>query len=527
MIKRFFIAVTLAIFCLPVETFANLEKTNSSETSTLITCVKEGVSEIEGFTNEIFSTTTSIEDKYSILSKIDSKVKQMLDLFEKSSPEEKEMARKIINGSDCLLLKKSLFAEKKAIAFCHNFAPNTDAAALRATKRLSQICNKGGEQLSWTVCANDKPHAWCNGVQDQFWMDFFTRHQYTEKIIVPGNGRWAEDSQWEWGKHAYEAVKEQFVPYIYSSSHSPSAHVAAWLYKQKYPNTIWIAEFGDPLFMGVDNKPRSITKKYNGSQKFLNSFWRDIEQYVYNEADHIIFTNKNQQVYMLDVNPPKDRDAVEAKSWIWHHPKTDKRYADIFCSNYHLDENNINIGFFGSFYNKRTEKPMLELLKNPRVHIHIFTNALAQKRKQIESISNRIHVNSLVTYMECLNLCKKMDYLFVNDVDFPGKINPYLPSKLSNYLSVNVPVIAIVYPNTTMAQLNEKNLFKFFSSVPEDFVFSLKKINEDSVTAIKKLLDKPKVARHTPITPTSQKVNRKLNNNTRFTRRKNITIRHL
>ncbi len=51
----------------------------------------------------------------------------------------------------------------------------------------------------------------------------------------------------------------------------------------------------DPIYMGTDNKERKYAKHYDDQLSFLNTFWKDIEFNVIDNADIVIFTNKNQK----------------------------------------------------------------------------------------------------------------------------------------------------------------------------------------------------------------------------------------
>jgi len=427
---------------------------------------------IERMAKTLLEGDYTLEYRYFVLAKIDAAMNFMVRFFENEcTQEEKEAARKLIFASDCPFVNKSRFAEKEAIAFCHNFSPAVDASAFVASKRLAQISKQIGEPLSWTVVCADMSK---NRKLDILWEHFYTKYQYSQKNVVSDRVAFNEDAQYEWGEMAFNEMKDHFVPYIYSRSMWAGSHVAAWLYKKAYPDTIWIAEFSDPVSMNTDNRKRQPTRIYSGSKSFLNTFWQDIEQWVFDNADHIIFTNENQKKYMLDNNPPKSRDAVENKAWVWHHPRISDKYANIIVADYSLDDDNINIGYFGTFYANRSAEPMFELLKNPKVHIHIFTQVTDELKAKVKKISDRIHLHGLVSQFEVLNIASRLDYLFLNDIEFNGEINPYLPSKLSDYLAVDTYVIALVREGTPLYLIDDEKLLKF-TELNEEIVNELKK----------------------------------------------------
>ena len=54
-----------------------------------------------------------------------------------------------------------------------------------------------------------------------------------------------------------------------------------------------------------------------------------------------------------------------------------------------------------------------------------------------------------------------MDYLYINDIDFIGDINPYIPSKLADYISVGTKIIAKINKNSPMDLLYHPNIVKY------------------------------------------------------------------
>ena len=125
---------------------------------------------------------------------------------------------------------------------------------------------------------------------------------------------------------------------------------------------------------------------------------------------------------MLSYHDEIDGD-IDSKCIVLNHPIINSKYAHIIESNYSIDESKINIAYFGSFYKNRSGEDLLKFLSNPNVILHLFTS-----NKDDIPVDKRIMVNNLVSNLEFLNIASKMDYLYLNDVTFPGDVNPYLPS---------------------------------------------------------------------------------------------------
>ena len=62
-----------------------------------------------------------------------------------------------------------------------------------------------------------------------------------------------------------------------------------------------------------------------------------------------------------------------------------------------------------------------------------------------------VRVNGYRPFLEFLNLTTRFDVLLVNDADHEG-INPYLPSKLSDYLGSGSDVWAISQPGSVLSR---------------------------------------------------------------------------
>ena len=85
-----------------------------------------------------------------------------------------------------------------------------------------------------------------------------------------------------------------------------------------------------------------------------------------------------------------------------------------------------------------------------------------------------IIVNDVVSNLEFLNIASKMRYLYLNDVYYRGEKNPYLPSKLADYLSTGTKVIAKINGDTPMNSYQHENIIKIHE-VDDDFALSLQK----------------------------------------------------
>ncbi|WP_026581957.1 glycosyltransferase [Bacillus sp. J33] len=264
---------------------------------------------------------------------------------------------------------------------------------------------------------------------------------------------------------------------IYSRAMWPGSHFLAYHYKLLNPRVRWVAEFSDPILLDIHGKKReaniedrSFVKKANklirknyklpyvsDSNLFL---WCEYLPYIF--AEELIFTNENQLKYMIDNFPIKEvRSIIKDKAVISPHPTLELDYYKINKSKYVLDSSKVNIAYFGNFYKTRNLKDLFRGLENlneehrNNTRLHIFTANPTDLQKELKGsiIEKYINVNPYVNYNEFLNLTTKFDCLVVNDANTKKykSINPYLPSKLSDYLGSGTKIWGIYEKNSILS----------------------------------------------------------------------------
>lgn len=415
----------------------------------------------------------SISKKKTILSKIDSCTEKMLNIYTSLPESKKLIILDLISKNNIEFLNSSKFSIVKGFAFCHNFSPSGDASAYVAAKRLSQVSTLFGKPINWTVF---RAHMQSRP-QDLTFNNFFARYQCSNIYTIGSQTYWNEASQLEWGLKAFDTAKGISADIIYSRSMWAGSHVAALYYKMFNPNVKWYAEFSDPIYMDANNNIRKSTKIYTGAYEYLNNFWCDLESKVCSTADFLIFTNKNQRDYMLKMNPSvNNQDKIVKKSYILAHPILSEKYTNLVHSDYNIDKSVINIAYFGSVYANRACKTLFELAhKYEFIRLHLFVPN--GKIEYIENYDkNKIIINDFVEYFEFLNIASKMDYLYLEDIDFKYDINPYLPSKLADYLSSGTYILAKIFPNSPLSLINSHkiiNLNTFYNEYNKRFCIKI------------------------------------------------------
>lgn len=263
---------------------------------------------------------------------------------------------------------------------------------------------------------------------------------------------------------------------IYSRVMFPGSHFLALEYKLKYPEVFWSAEFSDPCLIDVFGNIRNVAMNDPVYIQRMNDLLMKkrvpildndnlfflVEYLPYVFADEIVFTNENQYRFMLDTFPVHEvRHLIERKAKVNKQPTLQKEWYYLTNSDYELDSDKVNLAYFGAFYGTRKLDILFEAIalmdKNLRekLSFHIFTNEHEKIKEDLdELLSGHILLNSYVSFFEFLNLTTKFDCLVVNDTQTVEHkaINPYLPSKLSDYIGSESSIFGLIEKGSVLSE---------------------------------------------------------------------------
>jgi len=186
------------------------------------------------------------------------------------------------------------------------------------------------------------------------------------------------------------------------------------------------------------------------------------EQIAYAVADQLLFTNARQRDHMLSYcSNGTLAELAQAKAVVSPHPTLPRDFYTRVHSGYRIDEEAVNLAYFGAFYSTRDLDDILvaiagtESAVQSRLRLHVFTgkpSALTDRLAGL-GLSNVVAANPYVDYLEFLNLSTRFDCLIVNDAATADshQFNPYLPSKLSDYIGSGTPVWGLVEPGSPLS----------------------------------------------------------------------------
>ncbi|MCR5026561.1 MAG: hypothetical protein K6A34_03870 [Methanobrevibacter sp.] len=305
-------------------------------------------------------------------------------------------------------------------------------------------------------------------------------------------------TDWDNIKNFVENGLKQLGDYekIYSRANFVHSHFLALEYKLTHPDTYWRAEFSDPLIYTFNNRHLSgkigdetYVERFNKLLKDENheliSVDDDIncicEYLTFLYADEIIFTNNSQKEEMIHRLPFEISDIINKKFIISPHPTLDEKYYHINESDYEIDKNYINFAYFGIIFSNRSFEDFIEAFDNiddglkDKIRLHLFTPNITLFE---QILSGKLYKNTIINnnieYLEFLNLTTKFDVLIVEDsfTKDSFKVNPYLPSKISDYKGSSNKIWAICEKGSEMSKLNVD-----YKSYINDFKSNLDTLN--------------------------------------------------
>ncbi|OZT76894.1 glycosyltransferase [Salinicoccus roseus] len=372
---------------------------------------------------------------------------------------------------DYKLLNRSL-ADTLVISYC--FAPYSDTSATIAVKRIIEnrkpvdvISNKMYPIRSKdpTLSKAVEPYLSHSAIVDA--RPAFSNFKNISRFIDASFNYYSRNSE------RYEN--------IYSRAMFPASHLPPLFIKMADPGIRWVAEFSDPLFSDIDSKERYVAVNSEALVEAVkngvlgpftpyadDNLFNLVELIPFALADELIFTNEHQLQYMISRFPDDLKMIIESKAQIKRHPTLPEAYYNLVESEYPVIDGFINVAYFGNFYSRRDVneileiKAFLEAQSAQQFKFHVFTNIAnlpEEKRALLED--NDVIVNGYVPYFEFLNLCNRFDILMVFDADTKEikPFNPYLPSKLSDYLGSNALTLALVESGSIMSRIRHEDLY--------------------------------------------------------------------
>lgn len=361
-------------------------------------------------------------------------------------------------------------AEELVISYC--FAPYSDTSAVVIAKRIRE------RSSVVDVIANDMSSV--RGLDTSL---LSIGSEFIDSCLYVGSP--TSFSDWESNcNFAEEALKlatqnkieKKGYKRLYSRALWMGSHLAAAIYKIENPAVTWTAEFSDPLRVNSEglNRPGKIV--WNRYAKRLKnvcesagikidknvSAFHLVEAATIVLADKLLFTNENQEKYILQQYSSTIQEIAYSKSAVEPQPTPPPYAYHLADCNLSLDSGKVNIGYFGNFYRNRGLAEVFSALGQLKesnkklICLHVFSSDpdVVREASRQYSCSEVVVVHDYLPYLEFLNSLTRMDVLLVNDANtekfFPE--NPFLPSKYSDYAGSGTAIWGVVEIGSPLSQ---------------------------------------------------------------------------
>lgn len=361
------------------------------------------------------------------------------------------------------------------LAICYCFPPDLDTSGMVAARRLrerglvvdvisqdlSTLRTVDPESLRVAAEVLDRTHVVGGGVSFVRWA----------AVAAFAEEAWSTVETWEATRGPYRSV--------YSRAMAPASHFAAALVKLRRPEVEWVAEFSDPLKINAVGEERIgevgddwLSRELRaGMAEAGFGQWADIEVFdlaeriAYALADRVMFTNSHQMDYMLGYcADPMLAERVLEKYEVSSHPTLPADFYDMATTDVVLEPDIVHLAYFGVFYSTRGLGEVLEALarlhqvERDRLRLHVFTTNPDTLILEVvrSGLAGTVHVRPFVGVLEFLRLTTQFDALLVNDAatEQHSGVNPYLPSKVSDYLGSGTPVWAVYEDGSVLSTMS-------------------------------------------------------------------------
>lgn len=357
----------------------------------------------------------------------------------------------------------------------YNFAPFADPSSIVALKRAVISREK------WNVISADMS----NVREIDHSLGRLQRDAVAEHKMVDGPASWAKwsgvEQFCEQGWDALGNLETVHGPQteLHSRALWPASHFLGAMIKARRGSDVhWTAEFSDPLSTDVWGVPRpgvvldsQLLEELRHSLEIAgvspptsNSLFVWAETLPYGLADRIMFTNPHQMSLMLShVSDRSLRERILDRATIAPQPTLPRPWYEIGGGRFAPPSGFIHMGYFGSFYPTRGLSDVFSALaalpseQAAQIKLHLFTTTTPALEQQLAKNPHRgsIIVYSPLPYLDFLRATRDLDVLVINDADTrkaKKRVNPYLPSKLSDYMGSGTPIWALVEPGSMLSR---------------------------------------------------------------------------
>ena len=397
-----------------------------------------------------------------------------VNAFLKSSPQLHVLVIDILRRSGVRHFPFSVMNDGLArdLVIAYGFSPFTDTSGLvfaRRTYERSAVVDLISKDLTDWKRRDDG--------SKEIAAEFVARHDFVDGAVSFDDWNAISTFCSKGLETANQWHEERSYRRLFSRSMWPASHYLGALLKLEHPELEWIAEFSDPMRRDLNNLTRSAPIGSNAVTtqlaRLLKSHGRSFpedggvydwaEDLPYLFADKILFTNQNQLDFMLSYCPAELVDSVRQKSSVEHHPTPPGEFYSRSLEHFEFRTDLVQIGYFGVFYPTRGLEPITAAIKSlpPAVRDGLQLNVFCPRPIEMERIAAEAGLQDVVVarpylaYFDFLRTTTQLDCLLVDDyrTSQTHSINPYLPSKWSDYVGSGTPVWRVTEPGSVLSSM--------------------------------------------------------------------------
>ena len=377
-----------------------------------------------------------------------------------------------------------------------SFVPFNDTVTLLTYKRLKNLdldmdvfCFKGKEDKSLLAELDKDPDFNKFKIKYTSDLDWAVPRNYPYRLPVGLflMNKYVHDALKEFEKGEYEYLFSSIVPGI--------SHIAAAKIKRKHPEVKWIASFSDP-FKGSPYKNTDLSNR-----NFIYKIMFNVGSYcLYNDryeeaavlnADKLIFICEEQRDFTLKQYP--DYEKLLQKSVIYpltYLPEWDM-YKNLLDNENVKHEKKIAV-HLGRLYGLRRIDSFVEALKelneeiedlDKLIEFHQYSEIQPDDVRKIKeyNLEKLFVIHDKVSYKESTEIMKNADVLLLFDTLMPeAEIQPYLPSKIVEYLMLKKPILAVCDDNSPSYRILKEYGYDTVGSEKEKIKDNIRKVIYDN-----------------------------------------------
>jgi len=261
---------------------------------------------------------------------------------------------------------------------------------------------------------------------------------------------------------------------VYSASIPAFTHFAAYLIKRKNKKAMWIASFSDPLVNSPYKKDKETISEYNlitkiGFHVYIFIYMNNLyEKLAMKYADKLIYISDEQRDFMIASNKQLDSSILRSKSQVipLNYIKDWSIYQNLIDQqSQHVTNQPLIAAHFGRIYGLRKIDSFLSALQilnseipelQKKIIFEQFGEIIPRYQNMIKSyqLESLFIINSKVPYDEALKKMKACDILLLFDtITDCEEAQPYLPSKILEYIILRKPILALCQKNSPANRL--------------------------------------------------------------------------